>query len=82
MILRNLPPHHRSKTSNAQLALLCLEKHVSRFGWVVIIERLIKDLNILAKDGIILSFSRQTITFNGTLIFMLGDNIGCYQISN
>ena len=35
MILGNLPPHHRLKTSNAQLIFLSLETHVSRFGWVV-----------------------------------------------
>ena len=80
MILGNLPPHLRSKTSNGQLVLLCLEKHVTRFGWVVILERLIKDLNILAKDGITLTFSKQTITFKGTVIFMLGDNLGSHQI--
>ena len=68
MILGNLPPHLRSKTSNGQLVLLCLEKHVTRFGWVVILERLIKDLNILAKDGITPTFSKQTITFKGTVI--------------
>ena len=80
MIIGNLPPHLRSTTTNAQLVLLCLEKHVIEFGWDIVLKRLIEHLNILANFGITLSFSGKTVRFKETVVFMLEDNLGSHQI--
>lgn len=52
MILGNLPPYLRSKTNNARLVLLCLEKDLKRFVWDIFLEKLVQDLKTLETIGV------------------------------
>jgi len=80
MVLGNLPPYLRSKVDNIQLVMLCYEKHVTFFSWEKIMEHLINDLKCLENEGINISIGNETINFVGTVVAMLGDNLGSHQI--
>ena len=80
LLLGNLLPHLRSKVRNVQLVLLCLEKYISKYGWEIILKKVINDLNVLATDGIELDCTDGTVKYRGTLVLMLGDSLGSHQI--
>jgi len=80
MILGNLPAYLRSKVEHIQLVFLCYEKYITFFGWEKIIEPLINDLRNLEKNGIVISVANEPINFIGTIVAMLGDNLGSHQI--
>lgn len=80
MVLGNLPAYLRSKVDNIQLVMLCHEKHITFFGWENIIEPLIRDLQSLEKKGIHISVDNNIINCTGTVVAMLGDNLGSHQI--
>lgn len=80
MILGNLPAYLRSKVEHIQLVFLCYEKYITFFGWEKIIEPLINDLRNLEKNGIVISVANEPINFIGTVVAMLGDNLGSHQI--
>lgn len=80
MVLGNLPAYLRSKVENIQLVSLCYEKYVTFFGWGNVMKVLINDLQSLEKDGVNISIGNKTINFVGTVVAMLGDNLGSHQI--
>lgn len=59
--------------------MLCKEKYISYFSWNEILKVLIKDLKILETDGISID-SPTKVTFKGSLVAVLGDNLGSHQI--
>jgi len=79
--LGNLPAYLRSKVGHIQLVFLCYEKYITSFGWEKIIKPLINDLRNLEKNGII-SVANEPINFIGTVVAMLGDNLGSHQIGS
>lgn len=79
MLLGNLPPYLGSKIVNARLVLLCREKDLKLFGWDIFLEKLI-DLIILETIGIQILVEEQEMTFKGTVVFTLGDNLGSHDI--
>ncbi|KYM93954.1 hypothetical protein ALC62_15436, partial [Cyphomyrmex costatus] len=80
MVLGNLPAYLRSKVEHIQLVMLCYEKYIKFFGWDKVLEPLINDLRSIKKDGIIISVADKTINFVGTVVAVLGDNLGSHQI--
>lgn len=81
MLLVNLPPHLRSNTDNIKLVLLCHEKYVvTRFHWHEMLRVLIQDLQIFETQGINIIYPEGVINFKGTVIAVLGDNLGSHQI--
>ncbi|XP_066589595.1 uncharacterized protein [Prorops nasuta] len=80
MVVGNLPPYLRSQIQNMQLILLCKEKDALFFGWNTIMKFLIADLRLLETEGINVTIDNQNQTFYGTMIAMLGDNLGSHQI--
>lgn len=75
-ILGNVYPEYSSSTDIIQLAILCKSIDMKNFGIDKIVEPLIKDLNILATDGV----SARGETFVGSLSFISGDNLGSNMI--
>ncbi|GBM58824.1 hypothetical protein AVEN_179363-1 [Araneus ventricosus] len=75
-ILGNIYPEFRSCVDNIQLLILVKSTYVKKFGINMIVEPLIKDLNILASHGI----SVRDKTFVGSLSFISGDNLGSNMI--
>lgn len=76
MVLGNLPPWQRSKTDQIQLVSLCYEKDIKYYGWSIILKNIIDDLKVLETVGIQVN----NITFKGSVIFVLGDNLGSHSI--
>lgn len=76
MTLGNIQPWHRSKVDNIQLVALCLERDIKKYGFGKIVDILIKDLNDLETTGLQI----QDKVVKGTLVAMLGDNLGSHQI--
>ncbi|GBM07434.1 hypothetical protein AVEN_26501-1 [Araneus ventricosus] len=75
-ILGNIYPEFRSCVDNIQLSILVKSTYAKKFGINMIVEPLIKDLNILASHGI----SVRDKTFVGSLSFISGDNLGSNMI--
>lgn len=80
MVVANLPPYLLSKTENIKLVLLCHDKYVGQFGWNSILRTLIDDLKVLESTGISLTVNDKIYTFIGSLVAVLGDNLGSHQI--
>ncbi|XP_066590584.1 uncharacterized protein [Prorops nasuta] len=80
MTLGNLPSHLLSKIDNIHLVLLCVENNIKYFGWEKVLQLLIHDLTVLEKDGITINVNYQKITFFGTVVAVLGDNLGSHQV--
>lgn len=77
MVLGNLYPWLRSKLDNIQLVALCYEKDVNTFGFPAILKPIINDIKYLETTGIETCMNTM---FKGTLIAMVGDNLGSHQI--
>lgn len=70
-------PLYRSSTDIIiQLVILCKSTDVKYFGIDKVVEPLIKDLNVLATDGV----SVRGETFVSCLSFISGDNSGSNMI--
>ncbi|XP_033214057.1 uncharacterized protein LOC117171113 [Belonocnema kinseyi] len=80
MALINLPPYLRTRKENIQLVLLCLDSYIAEIGWAKILDKVLTDLRQLESQGISLIIDGECKTFLGTLIAILGDNLGSHQI--
>lgn len=80
VVFLNLPPYLRTKKGNIQLVLLCLESTLKKVGWEKVLEKFINDLKVLETEGITIIINGEPKTFMGTLIVVLGDNLGSHQI--
>lgn len=77
MTLANINPWQRSKVDQIQLVALCFEKDIKTYGFFEILQPIISDINILARDGIVVN---NTTHLKGTLLVVAGDNLGSHQI--
>ena len=80
MVLVNLPQHLRTKTENIKLVALVLDSYITKYGWERVLQKIVADLKVLETMGISLMINDECKTFLGTLIAMLGDNLGSHQI--
>lgn len=77
----NIPRSERFKLKNMQLAILCLESNIKKFGIDAIFDKLIEDLLKIEIEGInIKCDSNQMKNIKGSVIFIIADNLGSHQI--
>lgn len=77
MVLGNLYPWFRSKLDNIQLVALCYDRDIKNFGFQEILKPIISDIKDLEINGI---QTCMNINIKGTLLAMVGDNLGSHQI--
>lgn len=78
MVLTNVAPYNRTHVDHIQLVALGLERD-NKIEFSKIFEVIIKDLRFLETEGIVIDNSPfQTV--KGSLIAMVGDNLGSHQI--
>ncbi len=80
-LLGNLPPKYRSKLSAVQTLILCQAHLVKKYGYSVIMQRLIDDLKSLETDGVSVIINGEEHTFIGTLGFVIADNLAAHSLS-
>lgn len=79
--LGNIPRPQRFKLENMQLALLCLESNIKKFGIENILKKLVDDLIKIEIEGIDIKFNSSEIrNIKGSLVFIIADNLGSHQI--
>lgn len=76
MVLANLQPWLRMKIDHIQLVSLFFEKDQKNFGFNVLLKPLISDLKLLENDGIMI----QGNNIKGSLVAVVGDNLGSHQL--
>lgn len=80
MSFGNIYSYHRSKIQNIQLVLLCKEQYVKYFGYNCVLNKLIDDLCSLETYGINVEIFGKSKTIKGSLVAVIGDNLGSHQI--
>lgn len=78
--LGNIPRPTRFKLQNMQLALLCLESNIKKFGMDEILKKLVDDLLKIENDGIELTIDSRTRKIKGSVVFIIADNLGSHQV--
>lgn len=76
--LGNFPPKFRSRVHTMQLINLCRSVHLKKYGFRILLQPLIADLQILAHEGI--TISKENITIKGYATFLSSDNLGAHMI--
>lgn len=76
MTIANVPPYNRTKVDQIQLVALCLEKHVQTFGFQQVLQPIIRDIKQMESEGIEIKGE----ILKGTVISVVGDNLGSHQI--
>lgn len=56
--------------------------YIQTFAWNVILKCIIDDLLHLENEGIPINVGDRVIFFKGSLLMMLGDNLGCHEVGN
>jgi hypothetical protein len=77
MVLGNISSFNRSRVDHIQLVTLCLESDVKKYGFKQICEILIRDIRTL-EDG--MNFNNGTERVRGSVVAVIGDNLGSHQI--
>ncbi|XP_031329105.1 uncharacterized protein LOC116160105 [Photinus pyralis] len=76
MTIANVPSYNRSKTDHIQLVALCYESSIKKFGFDKVMDIIIRDINILELEGILIKDE----IIKGTVVAVCGDNLGSHQI--
>ena len=71
-----LPPHLVAKFQNIFLLTLCHSKDMKKFGNEKIFEKSINDLNILFKEGLVVTVDGYSKKVYFECVLILGDNLG------
>lgn len=78
-VIVNLPFQYRSSLSSIYLATLCHRKDIISFGYERILEPLIKDIEILERDGLFVQRLGASVT--GTIVYVSADNLGAHSLA-
>lgn len=70
------PQFIRSRVDHIQLVALCRESDVSKYGFEKFFDVIVRDLNILETDGLVIAGT----SFTGSVVAVCGDNLGSHQI--
>ncbi|XP_042143405.1 uncharacterized protein LOC121833817 [Ixodes scapularis] len=73
----NIHPRHRSKLSSIHLLIIARYSTVTDFGLKVLLEPLIKDLNILRTHG----FRMHNKAFKVCVVAVVGDNLSLHRLA-
>lgn len=79
MIVANVPPYNRTRVDHIQLVALYLEKDINKYGFNKCFEIIIRDLQLLEREGIVVK-DELFQKVKGTVVAMVGDNLGSHQI--
>ena len=71
----NIPPKYRSALKCINLIACATNPVDEKHGLDVILEPLIKDLNVLATEGITIKINSTMRTYKGAMICFVGDNL-------
>jgi hypothetical protein len=74
-LVGNIETKHWSKLSNIHLALLCKFKNVKTIGYQKLLEPLLADMQILAKEGLVIEVDGVSRRLFGTIVTVSGDNL-------
>lgn len=77
MTVANLNPWQRSKVDQIQLVALCYERDIKHFGFTKIFKVIVEDIKYLEIKGLDVN---DTINLKGSLLAVVGDNLGSHQI--
>lgn len=80
LVVGNLYPHNRGKIDNIQLILLCKDSYFKHFGPNTVLKPFIEDIKILETAGINVKFETGEQILKGSIVAVLGDNLGQNQI--
>ena len=78
--LANLHPKWRSMLQCPQMVAVGRVVDIKTFGIDSFLEPFVKDLNKLATDGITVPLETGTVTFTGTLLAFLADNLASHEV--
>lgn len=78
-VIANLPIKYRSSLSSIYLAVLCNSNDVKTYGYEKILEPLLKDIELLEKQGLFIQ--RLGASIKGTVLFVSTDNLGAHSLA-
>ena len=78
----NIHAKYRSKLENIYLCLLVRHKYIQSgiCNYSDIFRQLVRDLNVLRNDGLIVTFQGRHLCFKGTMVTMSADNLSAHDI--
>ena len=79
-LLGNLAPKYRSKLDMIQLAALCPQELVKKYGISAVLAPIIKDIQTLETEGISVEFEGRIHHFYGTVSFVAADNLAAHAV--
>lgn len=77
-VLSNLPIRYRSSVQSMYLACLSYSSDVKKYGYSAILEPLLKDIEVLEKEGIYVQKLGENI--RGTVLYVSADNLGAHSL--
>ncbi|XP_057181928.1 uncharacterized protein LOC130548896 [Triplophysa rosa] len=77
-VLLNLPIQYRSSVQSIYLACLSYSSDVKKYGYSAILEPLLKDIEVLEKQGIYVQKLGDNI--QGTVLYVSADNLGAHSL--
>lgn len=80
MTIGNICTWQRSRVEQIHLVALIYEKDVKSFGFSKVLEPLVNDLRELEEVGDTVPINNKIANLKGSLIAMIGDNLGSHQI--
>ena len=79
-LLANLPPKYRSQLHVIQLVAVVKADDLKTYGFTEVLNPLIQDLKTLESDGIIIERPEGNLRLHGSLLAVIGDNLGAHAI--
>jgi hypothetical protein len=77
-VVGNFSPRYRSKLDHIQLALLCSQDVVKKYGFSAIVKPLVDDLLVLEQEGISVKVDGRQLHFHGSVSFFAADNLAAH----
>ena len=74
-MLGNIPGKYRTRLKDVQLALLFLLELIQKYGYDILIQPLIEDINVLESAGLNGDFEGKIHNFKGTVTMVGTDNL-------
>lgn len=78
--LGNIEPRYRSKLHVIQLVTLANSSTIKNHGFNAVLQPLVRDLQHLETEGIVIERPDGQLTLRGTVITVIGDNLGMHSL--
>lgn len=79
LVLGNIPAQFRSTLASIYLAILCKAEDTKQFGFQRVLEPLLRDLQSLEKDGLLVPGLGKVI--KGMVVSVVADNLGAHSVA-